>query len=72
MFRWHMNVEQSRKVSHAAHESLFAMIEQLQMVNTQLYARLWKYLSIYNTLIDLCVDFVYVVSAFESLMYGGF
>jgi len=29
-----MNVEQTRKVFHAAHESLFAMIEQLQMPHT--------------------------------------
>jgi len=29
-----MNVEQGREVSHAANESLFAMIEQLQMPQT--------------------------------------
>jgi len=29
-----MNVEQAREVFHAAHESLFAMIEQLQMPHT--------------------------------------
>jgi len=29
-----MTVEQGREVSHAAHESLFAMIEQLQMPHT--------------------------------------
>jgi hypothetical protein len=29
-----MNVEQAREVSHAAHDSLFAMIEQLQMPHT--------------------------------------
>jgi len=29
-----MNVEQSREVSHAAHDSLFAITEQLQMAHT--------------------------------------
>jgi hypothetical protein len=29
-----MNVEQGLEVSHAAHDSLFAMIEQLQMPHT--------------------------------------
>jgi len=29
-----LNVEQARKVSHAAHERLCAMIEQLQMPHT--------------------------------------
>jgi len=38
-----MNVEQAREICHAAHESLFVMIEQLQIPHT-LYARLWKYL----------------------------
>jgi hypothetical protein len=34
MFRWDMNVEKAREVFHAAHESLFAMIEQLQLPHT--------------------------------------
>jgi hypothetical protein len=29
-----MNVEQAKEVFHAAHESLFAMIEQLQLPHT--------------------------------------
>jgi hypothetical protein len=29
-----MNVEQAREVFHAAYDSLFAMIEQLQMAHT--------------------------------------
>ena len=31
VFRWNMNGEQAMEVSHSAHESLFVMIEQLQM-----------------------------------------
>jgi len=77
-------------VSHAAHDSLFATTEQLQMPHitvcqslmqpmtvclpwlssyrwhTQLYASLWNYLSSYRKLVDLCVDFVYMVSEDES------
>ena len=34
MFRWDMNVEQARKVPHAAHDSLFAITEQLQLPHT--------------------------------------
>jgi hypothetical protein len=36
--------------------------------HTQLYARL----SSYSKLVDLFVDFVYVVSEVESLIYHGF
>jgi hypothetical protein len=32
-----MNVEQAREVSHAAHDSLFAMIEQIQMPHTAVW-----------------------------------
>ena len=35
-----MNDEQAREVFHAALESLFAVIEHLQMPHTQLYASL--------------------------------
>ena len=34
VFGWNMNVEQAREVSHAAHGSLFATTEQLQMPHT--------------------------------------
>jgi hypothetical protein len=66
-----MNVEQAREVFHASHESLFAWLNTYSC-HTQLYARLWKCLSSYSKLVELCVDFVYVVSEVESLMYGGF
>jgi hypothetical protein len=33
-FQMDLNVEQAKKVFHAAHESLFAMIEQLQLPHT--------------------------------------
>ena len=83
-------------VSHAAHDSLLATTEQLQMphtavcqslmqpmtvslpqlnsyrCHTQLYVRMWNYLSSCSKLVDLCVDFLYVVSEDESLMSGGF
>ena len=49
-----MNVEQAREVFHAAHESLLAMTEQLQMPQ-YLYARLWQYLSSYIKLVHLCL-----------------
>ena len=64
-----MNVEQSREVSHAAHDSLFAMMNSCRC-HTQLYARLWKYLSSYSKLVDLCVcvDFVFVVLEVESMV----
>jgi len=34
VFRWDLNVEQARKVSHAAHDSLFAITEHLQLPHT--------------------------------------
>jgi hypothetical protein len=41
--------------------------------HTQLYVRLWKYLSSYSKLVELCVwIFFYVLSEAESLMYGDF
>ena len=51
---WNLNAEQAREVFHAAHEILFAVTEQPQF-HTQLYARLWRYLSSYSKLVDLCV-----------------
>ena len=65
-----MNVEQAREVSRAAHESLFAMIEQLQMPHTAVCQALK--VSEQQAGWSLCVDFVYVVSEDESLMSGGF
>ena len=34
MFWWDLEVEQAKEVFHAAHDSLFAMIEQLEMPHT--------------------------------------
>ena len=34
VFRWNMNVEQTREVPHAAHDSMFAITEQLQLPHT--------------------------------------
>jgi hypothetical protein len=34
VFRWDLNVETAKEVFHAAHDSLFAMTEQLQMAHT--------------------------------------
>jgi len=56
---------------HAAHESPFAVLEQPQMPHTTVWQTV-QYLSSYSKLVDLCVDFVYVISEGESLMYGGF
>jgi len=42
-----MNVEQAREVFHAAHESLFAMIEQQQMPRTAVWQPV-KYLISYS------------------------
>jgi len=36
VFRGDLNVEQNRELFHAAHESLFAMIDQLHMRHTTL------------------------------------
>jgi hypothetical protein len=71
VFRWDLNVEQAREVFHAACEILFAMIEKLQMPHTTV-CQLWKYLSSYSKLVDLCVWILFVLSEAESLMYGGF
>jgi hypothetical protein len=59
--------------SYAAHEILFAMIEHLQMPhNCMLCCE--NILAVNSKMVYLCVcvDFVYVVSEAESLMYGGF
>jgi len=53
-----LNVEQAREVSHAAHDSLFATTEQLRMPHT---AVCWAVNLSYSKLVDLCVDFVYVI-----------
>ena len=45
-------------VSHAVHDSLFAITEQLQM--PQLYARLWNYLSNFSKLVDLSLWILFV------------
>ena len=58
-------------VSHAAHECLLATTEQLQMPHTAVCQAV-KLSCSYSKLVDLCVDFVYVVSVDERLMYGGF
>ena len=71
MFRWDLNIEQAREVFHAAHDSLCAMMNSCRC-HTQLYARLWKYLSSYSKLVDLCVWILFVVSEVASSMYGGF
>jgi len=34
VFRWDLNVEQAKEVFNAAHDSLFAMIEQVEMPHT--------------------------------------
>ena len=68
VFRWDLNIEQAREVFREAYESLFAMMNSYRC-HTQLYARLWKYLSSCSKLVDLCVDFVCVVLEVESFMY---
>jgi len=37
VFRGDLNVAEAREVFHAAHESLFAMSDQLQMPHTTVY-----------------------------------
>jgi hypothetical protein len=69
-----MNDEQARVVFHAAPESLFAVIEHLQMPHTH------NCMPVRDTIlavtaswfISVCMDFVYVVSEAESLMFGVF
>jgi hypothetical protein len=59
-----MNVEQAKEVSHAAYESLFSVIEQLQMPHTQSCMPGCE--SIFavtgSWLISVCMDFVDVLS----------
>ena len=71
-FKWDLNVEQAREVFHAAYEILFAMIEQLQMPHTTVCWAVKVSWQLQQAGWSLCVDFVYVVSEAESLMYGGF
>ena len=72
MFGWDMDVEQAREVFHTAYESLFAMIEQLQMAHTTVYQALKLSYQLQQAGCSLCVDFVCVVSEAEILTYGGF
>ena len=54
VIRWDMNVEQTRQICCAAREIVFAGLNSYRC-HTQLYARLWKYLSSYIKLVDLCL-----------------
>jgi len=49
-----INVEQAREVFHAAHESLLAMIDHLQMPHAAVRQAL-KVSCSYGKLVDLCV-----------------
>ena len=72
MFRWDLSVEQAREVFHAAHESQFAMIEQLQMPHTTICRAVKVSYQLQQAGCSLCADFACVLSEAESLMYGGF
>jgi len=67
-----MNVEQAREVPHAAHDSLFAITEQIQLPHTAICQAVKISYKLQQAGWSLCVGFVYVVSEDESLMYGGF
>jgi len=66
-----MNVEEAREVFHAAHESLFALIEQLEMPHTALCQAV-KYLSSYSKLVYLCLWILFMRYQKQNLMYGDF
>jgi len=63
-----MNVEQAREVFHAAHESLFAVTEQLQMPHTTVCQAVKVSLQFQLDGSSVFVNFVYVVSETESLI----
>ena len=67
-----MNNEQAGEVFHVPHESLFALIEQLQMPHPTVYQAVKLSYQLQQTVLSLCVcvAFVYVVSEAESLIFG--
>ena len=54
MFRWDMNVEQPGKSFMQPMTVCLPWLNSYRW-HTQLYGRLWKYLSSYSKLVDLCV-----------------
>ena len=67
-----MNVEQAREVFHADHGILLVMIDQLQIPHIAVCLAVKLSLQLQQAGRFLFVDFVYVISEAESLMYGGF
>jgi hypothetical protein len=56
-----MNVEQASETFHAARESVFAVIEQLQMPHRTVCQAAKVSWQFHQAGSSLCVDFVYVV-----------
>jgi len=54
VFRWDMNVEQAGKSCMQPMKVCLPWLNSYRW-HTQLYARLWRYLSSYSKLVDLCV-----------------
>jgi len=59
-------------VFHAAHESQFALTEQLQMPHTSVRRAVILSWQLLQAGWSLCMDFVCVLWEAENLMYGGF
>jgi hypothetical protein len=60
-----LNVEEAGEFFHAAHESLIAMMEQLQKQHTTVCQALNIYLQVQQAGSSVCVDFVCVLSEAE-------
>ena len=72
VFGWDLNVEQAKEVFHAAHESQFALTEQLQMPHTSVCRAVILSWQLLQAGWSLCMDIVCVLSEAENLMYGCF